>query len=134
MKHETRIRVRFSDMDSKGHVNNAVYATYMEESRIQFIQDVFGNERLELILASLHLNYRSQTRFPENTEIIATTWISRIGNSSFEFYSELRSLEGVLLCDGTAVNVHFSYKLQKAKPIPEKLRGVLERYCEVKVG
>jgi acyl-CoA thioester hydrolase len=130
MKHQTRIRVRFSDMDSNGHVNNAVFASYMEESRVQFARDVLGDEPIRLILASLHLNYRAQAHYPENAEIIATTWISRIGNSSFEFFCEIRSLEGVLLCDGTAVTVHFDYDSQRPMPLPEKLRSLLSQYSE----
>ena len=31
MKHEKRIEIRWRDLDALGHVNNAVYATYLEE-------------------------------------------------------------------------------------------------------
>ena len=32
-----RQHVRFNDVDAMGHVNNAVYLTYVEEARIAFL-------------------------------------------------------------------------------------------------
>ncbi len=38
----TEIKTRFRDIDSMGHVNNAVYLTYFEEGRKEFIYSLFG--------------------------------------------------------------------------------------------
>src|SRR5579875_795780 len=128
LKHETRIRVRFSDTDLNGHVNNAVYATYMEESRIAFVREVFPDDRLSLVLASLHIDYRAQTHYPEHQWVVATTWLTRIGRSSFEFYCEIRSEEGVLLCEGTAVVVNFDFVAQTSQPLSDEVKARLSQY------
>jgi len=36
----TDIDVRFRDIDAMGHVNNAVYATYIEQARTEYFRDV----------------------------------------------------------------------------------------------
>ncbi len=130
MKHQTEIRVRFSDTDMNGHVNNAVYASYMEESRVEFFRDVCPDELLNVILASLHINYRAQMRLPHHQRVVVTTWISRIGNSSFDFFCEMRSETQELLCDGTAVIVCFDYETQQSVSIPAHIRDKLEPFYE----
>nr|WP_243835086.1 thioesterase family protein [Alicyclobacillus sacchari] len=132
LKHETRIRVRFSDTDLNGHVNNAVYATYMEESRIAFVRDIFPDEKLSLVLASLHIDYRAQTYYPEHQWVVATTWLTRIGRSSFEFYCEICSEEGVLLCEGTAVVVNFDFAKQTSQPLSDEVKARLSQYLVAK--
>jgi len=34
--------VRFADTDAMGHVNNAVYLSYLEAARVEYIRRVFG--------------------------------------------------------------------------------------------
>jgi len=43
---QTEIPVRYSDIDSYGHVNNATYATYLEEARIDYLEAVLGTADL----------------------------------------------------------------------------------------
>lgn len=38
--HTERIVVRWGDMDSVGHVNNAVYFTYMESARVGWLRQL----------------------------------------------------------------------------------------------
>ncbi len=128
MKHQTKIRVRFSDTDMNGHVNNAVYASYMEESRVQFFREVYPSATSGVILASLHIDYKAQTKFPEHENVVATTWISRIGKTSFDFFCEIRTEFGELLCNGTAVIVCFDYEAGRSMPIPTNIRSKLEAY------
>jgi hypothetical protein len=39
---EERIGIRWRDMDAYGHVNNAVYLTYLEEARDAWVQRTLG--------------------------------------------------------------------------------------------
>lgn len=133
MKKQTScINVRFSDTDMFGHVNNAVYASYMEESRFAFFNEVLPDQGLHhsVILASLKLDYRAQTKYPQNGTLVATTWIQHIGNSSFTFYCVLTSEEGKLICEGTAVIVHFDFSAEKSLPLPQSVRDALQPYVE----
>jgi len=134
VKHEVRIRVRFSDTDMNGHVNNAVYMTYMEEARIQFLEDALdanGEIRQPLILAASSVQFRAQTLYPNVKEVTAQTWVKRIGNRSFEVYCEIRTaVTGTLVAEGNAVVVYFDYADNCSVPIPDRVRVHLERYLE----
>jgi len=67
---ETTVDVRYSDVDTYGHVNNATYATYLEEARVDYLDTVLGDEARSLatesaegdgvgiVVASLDLQYR----------------------------------------------------------------------------
>ena len=77
--------VAFRDLDAFGHVNNAVYLTYIENARIGYARDVIGIESLEgllMIVASVKIDFRSRANLGDTLEIGART--TRVG------YEELR--------------------------------------------
>ncbi|MFD1677532.1 acyl-CoA thioesterase [Alicyclobacillus fodiniaquatilis] len=125
---ETTLRVRFRDTDMYGHVNNATYATYVEETRVAFLLEVFGEFTVPLIVASAAYQYTYQTRFPEHRDIVAKMWFSSIGNSSAEIATELLAQDGTLLCKSQVTIVYFDYQAQRPARIPEDVRSVLHRY------
>ena len=43
--HEKRIEIRWRDQDAYGHVNNAVYLTYLEEARDEWLEQTLGPYR-----------------------------------------------------------------------------------------
>src|SRR5574337_1034741 len=45
-RHLTSIQVRYKDLDSLGHVNNANHLTYFELARIKFFDDIV-NEKID---------------------------------------------------------------------------------------
>ena len=55
----TDIQVRFRDIDAMGHVNNAVYATYVEQARTEYFEEILeeGLDAVSTVLASLELSY-----------------------------------------------------------------------------
>lgn len=130
MAFETSVRVRFRDTDMYGHVNNASYATYMEESRIQFMEAHFGGFNVPLILASAAYQFRQQTKFPEHRDIRAVMWVTRIGTASADIMTQLISEEGLVLCECLVTVVHFDYEQQKASPIPPHVRDVFLQYVK----
>jgi acyl-CoA thioester hydrolase len=128
MRHLTELRVRFGDTDMLGHVNNASYFTYMEEARCDFVQAI-GMKEVPLILASAKVDFRAQSYFGDTLEI--ETWVTRIGNSSFDVANLMRNAEtGTVVFEGVAVLVYFDYEEQKPKRIPDDLRKILEQYLE----
>lgn len=78
-RHRTEIQVRFADTDALGHINNAVYATYAELGRVEFMR-ALGIEPGGFILARLALDYRRQVRLGERVSV--ETWVERVGNTS----------------------------------------------------
>lgn len=128
MRKEHLITVRFRDTDMMGHVNNSMYFTYMEEARIAFVHDFFvGDREIPLILASAAVNFRAQTFYGQS--LIVSSWISRIGNSSFDIACEMHHQDTLQLAfDAVATIVCFDYEKQRAVPIADDLRDRMKEY------
>ena len=82
------IQTRWKDMDSFGHINNAVYLTYIEDARTTlFKRWNFNSQNKSVIVASLKIDYFTQIKHP--SKLIIGSKISRIGNSSFDIQSAI---------------------------------------------
>jgi acyl-CoA thioester hydrolase len=117
--HVRRERVRFRDCDSMGHVNNAVYSTYLEEARI----DVVGSLDA-FILARVEIDFRAELRAGE--EIETRTRVGRIGTKSFDLEHEIRAGER-LVAEARSVLVAYDYDVSASVPLSTELRERLER-------
>jgi acyl-CoA thioester hydrolase len=109
-----RERVRFRDCDAMGHVNNAVYSTYLEESRI----GVLGGLNA-FILARVEIDFRSELRMGEEVEV--RTRCSRIGSKSFDLEHEIAAGDRVV-AEAKSILVAYDYALGASVPIPDGLR------------
>ena len=97
-----------------GHVNNAVFSTYLEEARI----DVLGGLR-PFILARVEIDFRSQRRAGEEIEI--GTRCSRIGTKSFDLQHEIWAGDR-LVAEAKSVLVGYDYERGQSAAIPERWR------------
>ena len=114
-----RERVRFRDCDAMGHVNNAVFSTYLEESRI----GVLGGLS-DFILARVEIDFRSELRSGEEVEV--RTRCSRIGTKSFELEHQIAARDRIV-ADARSVLVSYDYELARSVPVPVELRDRLTR-------
>ena len=115
-------RVRFNDVDAMGHVNNAVYLTYVEEARIAFLRPL-GPTYENLILARAEIDYRSPLRDGEEVEIGVRC--TRLGTSSFDLEYELRAGDRVV-AEARSVQVAYDYEASAPVPMPDEWRERLE--------
>jgi acyl-CoA thioester hydrolase len=120
--------MRFRDIDGMGHVNNAVYLSYIELARTQFYMHQANKrtlEEIDFILAHVEIDFESQATWGDEIEVAA--WPSKIGTSSFTLsyeISEKRSCR--ILARAKSVLVSYDYQTKKSKPIPSAFRGLLE--------
>lgn len=114
-----RETVRFSDLDGMGHVNNAVYSTYLEQARLAW----FGTDNemplTDVILARTEIDFRSPLQYGETVEIGVRP--SRLGTKSFELEHELRA-DGRVIAEAKCVLVGYDYERAQSAPIPERWR------------
>ena len=110
----TRERVRFRDCDAMGHVNNAVYSTYLEQARIG-IMGGLG----EMILARVEIDFRAELRAGEEIEIRSSC--PRIGTKSFDLQHEIWAGER-LVAEAKSVLVGYDYAAGASVPLTENQR------------
>lgn len=130
-RHVGRRTVEFRDIDAAGHVNNAVYLTYLETARIDYLREVLQVESLDqlsVIVANVNVDFRSPARFADVLEI--GTRVPRIGTKSFEMEHEVLTADGRAVAEATSVLVAYDYATAAAVPVPEKWRARLEAYEE----
>jgi acyl-CoA thioester hydrolase len=125
--HRIQLRVRFGETDMAGHVNNAVYLSYLEEARIRFLEEVLGATDLPFILASAKLDFLRQVFFRD--ALTVTTGVIRLGRTSLHLMHQVwRDANRELALQSETVLVHFNYATQKPEPLPTSWRPLLIPY------
>jgi acyl-CoA thioester hydrolase len=125
-----RIEVRFRDCDPMGHVNNAVYLTYLEQARFAHWRAVWGFTLEALpagapgvILARAEVDYRKPARYGEMLEV--RIGIVGIGNTSFTYEYEVVDAAGGLVASARTVLVMYDYRESRPVPVPDEIRARL---------
>ena len=114
------IETRWRDLDAFGHVNNAVFATYIETARGTLFERwklPFNGTVQSLIVASITIDYLKQIKHP--TKMIIGQRISRIGNSSFDIESSIFTKQDKVspIANSKVVVVCFDFDNQKSVPV-----------------
>ena len=118
-------QVRFRDLDPMGHVNNAVFLTYIEQARFAFFAAVGAATELEdmnLIVARVEIDFKAPVRLGQEVEISVRA--SRFGTKSFDLEYELR-VNSRLVAEARSVNVFYDYGRREPAPIPDDWRRQL---------
>ncbi len=127
--YSTKVPVRFADIDAFGHVNNALFLTYFEIARSNYLDEAIGWDwnSIGLIIARAEIDYLKPVLLEDKLTVYIRT--SRLGNSSFDIdYLLVRTTDGKdeHCAQGKTVCVTFDYKQQKSVPIPEDYRKKLK--------
>lgn len=124
----TPVEIRFRDVDSLGHVNNAVFITYMETARIKYMLNLIGSRYLSdlrMILAEVTCTYRSPAYWGETLEIGVR--ITEIGNKSFAMaYRMEDQATRRLVATGSSVQVAYDYEAQSSIRVPDSVAEAAE--------
>lgn len=116
-----RETVRFADIDAMGHVNNAVYLTYLEDARIAYLHPM-GATAAGMILARAVIDFRAP--LSEGDELEIGVRPVRVGTKSFELAYEIRVGEKVA-AQATTVLVSYDYSSGQSVAVPEQWREAL---------
>jgi len=125
---EYELEVLFRDCDPLGHVNNAVYLTYLEAARFAWWRNTFGAQGLKehgFIVARVEIDYR-KAALPGD-RLLVRLRVEDIGRSSFKLgYEILNARTRELVAEAKSVQVAFDYAQGKSVPISAILRAKLE--------
>jgi acyl-CoA thioester hydrolase len=121
---------RFRDTDAMGHINNAVYITYLEVARqVYWVRLTEGSDyrRVPFILAHVTCDFRSEALVNEVLELgIRCDWI---GGKSFAFGYEIwEKTTGRTVVEAATVQVCYDYAAKQTLAVPADLRAAIERF------
>ena len=128
MTHELRIEIRWRDVDALRHVNNAVYATYLEECRDGWLARALGDDASlwDYVLARVAIDYRRELT-QDDDRVAVRCAVERIGNSSITLREEIRTLDGDLTAEAEAVLVARDAGTGRSRSLTEAERAAFER-------
>lgn len=120
-------KIRYGDTDSQGHVNNAVFATFLETGRTElFLEvEVWKEEKPMFGLVSSNINLMAEINWPGTVEI--GTGIKKIGSSSITFTHGLYQ-NGKMVAMAETVTVQMDNKTRKSKPLSDESKEVLKKF------
>jgi len=132
--HWTEIKVRFRDLDPLNHVNNAVFNTYFEEARIDFIHaipefNVSMKQGFSFILVHLEIDY-VQPIFMNDILLVGSS-VEDYGNSSIEGIQAIYDKKSHTL-KAVAKTTGVWYNIEKQRParlpdLPDKNRYLFKK-------
>ncbi len=128
MTHEKRVEIRWRDVDAYLHVNNAVYATYLEECRDDWVDSALEGAATswDFVLARIAIDFRRELRL-EDEEVVVSCALGRIGNSSVTLREQIRTRDGELAAEAEAVLVARDRDSGRSRPLTEAERSAFER-------
>lgn len=118
-------KLRYADTDRQGHVNNAVFSTFLETGRVELLYEA-GLLRLEgdssYVIAALNLSFQAEITWPGRVDI--GTGLLHIGNSSLKIFQQLFQ-HGQCVATAETVIVQLDAGTGRSRPWAEPARQAL---------
>ena len=115
--------VRWDDLDAIGHVNNATYLTYIQETRFLWLSNV------EMVVARAEVDFLEPI-YVGGRFVDVTLWVESIVNSSFVLAYEVIGDNGVVHAKVKTVQVTISPETKKSRPLKDSEREFLTTYLK----
>lgn len=120
---EHQVHVRWRDTDALGHVNNAVFLTYLEEARDAFYAQVIGSDPI-YVVARLELDLRAEV-FHSDQRVLVQIAVERLGSTSLTTSETVTTAAGEVAADARVVTVRWDRDLRKPVPFTAAERARL---------
>lgn len=126
------VEVRWADVDSRGHVNNGRYFTYMEEGRAHYFQQlgIWDGKDLDQwgsVVAETSCTFIEPLYFGQVVTVGVRT--TRLGNKSMEMAYSLRDqASGREVARGVSIQVAYNYDLAQSVRIPDRWRAAIDAF------
>jgi YbgC/YbaW family acyl-CoA thioester hydrolase len=126
-----RIEIRWRDLDGSRHVNNAVYLSYLEEARSDWLGHVLGGRKpvWEFVLARVEIDFRRELGLDDVAAVVSCR-LSRIGTSSIRTAEQIHTARGELAAEAEAVLVAWDQPAGASRPLTDTERAALESEAE----
>lgn len=123
--YSTGIELRFSDLDAYGHVNSAVYFTYLETARVKLFNDFFrtvSQHGIFTLVAKAECEFKIPITLYD--EVIVTLWIAKTGRTSFDLEYRLHNSSEKTYATARTTMVCFDSIKNKTVPLPNSIKAM----------
>jgi acyl-CoA thioester hydrolase len=123
---EHQVSVRWRDTDALGHVNNAVYLTYLEEARDAFYLYALGDPIY--VVVRLEIDFRAEVRHADRTVRVGIA-VERLGTTSLTTRETLRTADGEVAAEARVITVRWDQNAGAAVPFSDEQRARLTEFA-----
>ena len=123
--YETRMPMRWGDMDAMRHLNNAMYFRYMETARVDWFTSLGcladGSEQGPVIVNAF-CNFYEQLRYPG--EVVLRMFVSDPGRATFETWTQMARGDAPerVCAEGGATTMWVDFTRNRSADLPDWLR------------
>lgn len=124
-EYSTGIEVRFSDLDAYGHVNSAVYLTYLETARVKLFSEFFSElseQGIFTVVARAECDFKTPILLYD--QVVVTLWMARLGTSSFDVEYRLHDGKETTFATARTTMVCFDNVNKRSVPLPDKIKAM----------
>ena len=125
MTAEVTIPIRWRDVDAYGHVNNAVFLTYLEEARDRLVESLFGDRAWDFVIARVAIDFRSELR-QRDREVVVRCGVTGFGTSSVRTAERVRAADGRLSAEAESVVVARNPETGRSRPLTDEEKATLQ--------
>jgi acyl-CoA thioester hydrolase len=121
-------KLRYADTDRQGHVNNAVFSTFLETGRVGFLYDPdfrMLSQGASFVIVSLNLHFMKEINWPGQVDI--GTGLLKIGNSSIRVFQQLFQNDECVASAETVI-VQVDEATKASAPLSDQAKAVLSRW------
>jgi acyl-CoA thioester hydrolase len=122
---DLEIAVRWQDLDALGHVNHAVFLTYLEEQRDRWLSQRLGLGGRDYVVASVQIDYESAIAAGESP-VSVTGVLERIGSSSLTIAADVSAPSGRRCARSRTTIVLWDVGAGRGRPLTAREREALQ--------
>ena len=127
MSHQKRIEIRWRDLDSYGHVNQAVYLTYAEEVLDDWFRTKLGRDPgvgWDYVARRTTIDYRGELRLADRVAV-GSAELAQLGTTSLTARVKLSAPDGRVATELELVIVTIDGKGGAPRPLMDAERSAL---------
>jgi len=121
---EHQVNVRWRDVDALGHVNHAVFLTYLEEGRDAFFAQTLASDPIYVVVR-LEVDLRAEVRYPDR-RVTVRIEVERLGTTSLTTRETIITPANEVVAEARVVTVRWDSGQRKPVPFSEAERARLE--------
>jgi acyl-CoA thioester hydrolase len=123
---ERPVGVRWRDTDALGHVNNAVFLTYLEEGRDAFYAQVLGGDPIYVVVR-IEVDLRAEV-FHSDRQVLVTIAVERLGSTSLTTRETVGTAAGQVAADARVVTLRWDPDQRKPVPFTAEQRARIAQF------
>lgn len=124
---EHQVSLRWRDVDALGHVNHAVFLTYLEEGRDAFYTRALGRDP-HYVVARVEIDLRAEVRYADR-QLLVRIEVERVGTTSLTTRETVRTPAGVTAAEARVVTVLWDASARKPMAFTADERARLAAHC-----